>query len=128
MRKHKNGFTIVELLIVMSIIFILMGFILPRFKGYQTKAKKLKVENYARQLYTAVMASYGENNGKLETEKIEKDIEQLVGILEGKDDSVAVSVIDDNAIIDFSLDSNKYNMVVHEDGYTLRDSKGEIIK
>ncbi|SQB91477.1 type II secretion system protein [Clostridium tetanomorphum] len=84
MKSFKKGFTIIELLIVMSIIFVLMGLLVPRFKGYRMKAENLKIENYARQIYTATMASYSEMDGKFVKENIEDNIINLINITGNK--------------------------------------------
>ncbi|QBD86045.1 type II secretion system protein, partial [Clostridium tetani] len=78
-KEKKRGFTLVELLVVMTIILILIGFLVPKIGGYRTKANKLKAENCAKQIYTAAMCSYGETNGKFKEDNLKETINLLVG-------------------------------------------------
>ncbi|MBE6067887.1 MAG: type II secretion system protein [Clostridium lundense] len=107
-RGVKKGFTLIELLIVISIALILMSFMLPKFNGYMTKAKNLKAENEAQQIYTAAMASYGERGGKFDGEKIEQDIVELVG------DVSDLSAVPSSDIltISFTLENKQYSLVI----------------
>ena len=56
----KHGFTLVELLVVISIIIILMGLLFPAFKGAQDQAKRAQAKNDLTQIVTAVNAFYTE--------------------------------------------------------------------
>jgi len=58
----KKGFTIIELLIVIAIISILVGLILPRFKGMQDEGNIAKAKGELRTLETAVESYYIHNN------------------------------------------------------------------
>ncbi|KGK86165.1 type II secretion system protein [Clostridium sp. HMP27] len=107
-RGVKKGFTLIELLIVISIALILMSFMLPKFNGYMTKAKNLKAENEAQQIYTAAMASYGERGGKFDGEQIEQDIVELVGDVS----SLSAVPSDDILTISFMLENRKYSFVI----------------
>ncbi|MBM7869274.1 type IV pilus assembly protein PilA [Clostridium pascui] len=107
-RGAKKGFTLIELLIVISIALILMSFMLPKFNGYMTKAKNLKAENEAQQIYTAAMASYGERGGEFDEKEITQDIEELVG------DVSSLSAVPSNGIltVSFTLDNKQYSFVI----------------
>lgn len=87
MKKIKNlranGFTLIELLLVISIILILMGFLVPKFSGYENKVKTTKAINTAKQLQTAAMASYGDNDGEF----VETDVENCISQLTSAEDS-----------------------------------------
>jgi len=50
----KKGFTLIELMIVMAVIAILVGIILPSFKGMKDEANYSKVLGDLRTLQTAV--------------------------------------------------------------------------
>ena len=52
--KNSRGFTIIELLVVISVISIILGVIIPRFKGMQDEANKAKAEAELKTLQTAV--------------------------------------------------------------------------
>ena len=58
----KKGFTIIELLIVISVIAILIGIALPRFRGMQEEGNIAKAKGELRTLQTAVESYYIHNN------------------------------------------------------------------
>lgn len=58
----KRGFTIIELLIVIAVISILIGIVLPRFKGMQDEGNIAKAKGELRTLMTAVESYYIHNN------------------------------------------------------------------
>ena len=63
--NHFKGFTLVELLVVISIIALLMAVLLPALSKARTQAKRIVCLSNLRQLVTAWMA-YAENyDGKL---------------------------------------------------------------
>lgn len=57
----RKGFTIIELLIVISVITILVGIALPRFKGMQDEANIARVNGDLRTLQSAVESYYIHN-------------------------------------------------------------------
>ena len=61
----KKGFTILELLIVISVIAILTGIALPRFKGMQDEGNIAKAKGELRTLQTAVESYATHNNNTL---------------------------------------------------------------
>jgi len=62
--KHKNGFTIVELLIVIVVIGILAAITIVAFNGVQNRAKNQQTVSAVRSYYEAI-ASHGVKNSKL---------------------------------------------------------------
>lgn len=56
-RRHRRGFTLIEILIVLVIIGILAGLAIPRFVGATSRAKQVEVKQILRQIYT-MQASY----------------------------------------------------------------------
>lgn len=81
-KKVKNsneGFTLVELIVVIAIIGILSGIMLPKFTGFMAKGKKAEVQSDIRQIYTACTAYFAEN-GKYPDDK--EDIKDYVVISE----------------------------------------------
>ena len=60
--RSKRGFTIIELLVVISVIAILVGVALPRFKGMQEEANKGKAKAELKTLQTAVESFYINQN------------------------------------------------------------------
>lgn len=60
----KKGFTILEILIVLSVLAILIGFAIPRMKGMQDEAYKTKVKNDLMTVQAAVEAYYNNQTPK----------------------------------------------------------------
>ena len=55
-----DGFTLLELLVVITIIIILIGFLFPAFRGIQDQAKRTQAKNDLNQIATAISAFYTE--------------------------------------------------------------------
>jgi prepilin-type N-terminal cleavage/methylation domain-containing protein/prepilin-type processing-associated H-X9-DG protein len=64
-RKNFKGFTLVELLVVISIIALLMAILLPALAKARTQAKRVICLGNLRQLVTAWMAYAENNDGKI---------------------------------------------------------------
>ena len=60
--KHSDSFTIIEILVVISVISILLGVIIPRFKGMQDEANKSKAKTELKTLQTALESWYINHN------------------------------------------------------------------
>ena len=52
--KDNYGFTIIELLVVISVIAIILGVVIPRFKGMQDEANKAKAKSETKTIQTAL--------------------------------------------------------------------------
>jgi type IV pilus assembly protein PilA len=55
-KKHKGGFTLIELIVVIAVIAILASVMLPRFTGFTESARKTGVLSDARNIVTVVEA------------------------------------------------------------------------
>src|SRR5580704_2020512 len=62
-RTSKNGFTLVELLVVVAIIGILIGLLVPAVNAARESARRTTCANNLRQLGVALLA-YHEANGR----------------------------------------------------------------
>lgn len=74
-KKHRCGFTLVELIVVLVILAILAALLIPALTGYIDKAKKKQVVAETRMLHSAIQTvvaevyasdewdGYGKNNG-----------------------------------------------------------------
>lgn len=106
----SKGFTLLEVMIVISIISILAGFLIPKFIGYENKAKTVKAINTGKQIYNAVMCAYGDNGSDLTVLDVANSVTDLVGINVGGTGEV---VKGDNMItVNYPSDSNNYSVVV----------------
>jgi prepilin-type N-terminal cleavage/methylation domain-containing protein len=56
----RTAFTLIELLIVITILAVLMGFLFPVFTGVQDRARKVQAKNDLAQIVTAINAYYTE--------------------------------------------------------------------
>jgi prepilin-type N-terminal cleavage/methylation domain-containing protein len=59
-RHRACAFTLIELLIVITVIAVLVGIAFPAYQGIQDRAKKVQAKNDLMQIVTAVNAFYTE--------------------------------------------------------------------
>lgn len=105
----KKGFTLIELMIVISILLILIGFMIPKFSAYMDKAKNIKAVNTAKQIQTAAMASYGDNNGKFVVNDVTSTITTLTTVV--SDDIVSTTIDGDQVLkINYNVDGKNYTI------------------
>lgn len=77
---RKKGFTLIELMLVITIILILMGFLIPKISAYQDKARTTKAINTAKQIQTAAMTSYGNNDSEFDADDVTKTVKELTSV------------------------------------------------
>jgi type IV pilus assembly protein PilA len=61
--KREEGFTLVELLIVVAIIAILAAIAIPQFSKYRMRSYKSEVDSDTKNAYTAAQAYLTDNSG-----------------------------------------------------------------
>lgn len=113
----KRGFTIIELMIVISIIGILGGVLLPNYAAYIIKAKETKAEQIGRMIFVSSMRSYMLSDSFVK-EDVNTDINEDVNI-----QNLQIVVNDasqDGKTIseDFHTEGLQYEIVVHGDSDT----------
>lgn len=63
MNGHKRGFTIVELIVVITVIGILAGIALVSYSGVQNRAKRSSIDSNAQQVKLKLGEFYTDKNG-----------------------------------------------------------------
>jgi prepilin-type N-terminal cleavage/methylation domain-containing protein len=77
-RSPSRAFTLIELLIVITIIAILMGLLFPAFRSVQDQAKRAQAKNDETQIATAVTAYFTEY-GKYPLIDVKQGFDTLYG-------------------------------------------------
>ncbi|EKS4344111.1 type II secretion system protein [Clostridium botulinum] len=103
--KKKKGFTLIELMVVISIILVLASFLVPKLTAYKDKAKDTKAINTGKQIQVAAINSYNENNESFNSNNLKEDIETFTGI---KVDSASESKIGEAVDIAYKSDNENY--------------------
>lgn len=91
-RRDLAAFTLIEMLVVISIIAILMGLAFPAFQSVQNSAKRTQAKNDITQIVTAVNAFYTEYGrypvlaGNATGTYDEKNNDQLFNVLTARAD------------------------------------------
>lgn len=123
--SKKKGFTLIELIVVMSIILVLGSFLLPKFNGYREKAQKLKVIDTGRQIYLTIVESYIEGNTDFDADKIAATTEELLGL----DSIEVIGDVGQKINISYEVDKKTYYLEFDEDssGFIIRDESSKQI-
>ncbi len=66
-RERASGFTLIEMIIVIVVIAILLGVLLPQFRGTQDEAATQRARSELRTLATAIESYYIHNTNQLPT-------------------------------------------------------------
>lgn len=105
----SKGFTLIELMLVITIILILMGFLVPKVSAYQEKARNAKAINTAKQIETAAMASYGNNDSKFDGTDVTTTVQQLTSA-----QSVSVGTVSDQSVnVTYESDGKSYSVEIN---------------
>jgi type IV pilus assembly protein PilA len=120
LKKKRKGFTLIELVVVISIILIFAGFLIPKFAGYQTRAKDTKAINTAKQIQSAALSSYSEMDGKFEASAVSDSVSALTGA-----EGVSVTVVSGKSVeVSFTSDTANYTVKIEDTSGTFTVYKG----
>ncbi|MBU5300644.1 type II secretion system GspH family protein [Clostridium sporogenes] len=116
--KKKKGFTLIELMVVISIILVLASFLVPKLTAYKDKAKDTKAINTGKQIQVAAINSYNENNESFNSNNLKEDIETFTGIkVDSANESKIGEAVDvayksdnENYIVQIDLEGNSYSV------------------
>ncbi|MBO0560496.1 type II secretion system protein [Clostridium botulinum] len=111
--KKKKGFTLIELMVVISIILVLASFLVPKLTAYKDKAKDTKAINTGKQIQVAAINSYNENNESFNSNNLKEDIETFTGI---KVDSASESKIGEAVDVAYKSDNENYIVQIDLEG------------
>lgn len=111
--KKKKGFTLIELMVVISIILVLASFLVPKLTAYKDKAKDTKAINTGKQIQVAAINSYNENNESFNSNNLKEDIETFTGI---KVDSASESKIGEAVDVSYKSDNENYIVQIDLEG------------
>ena len=123
--KKKKGFSLIELMLVVAIILVLLGFLVPKFSGYQSKVRTAKAINTAKQLETAAMASYGNSDGKFDTADVQECLSKLTS---AESPQVSAGDSDQFITISYKSDDKNYTLEINaqENSYKVKSEDKQI--
>ena len=107
MTIKKEGFTLIELIVVFAIITILGSMLLPNYLSYINRANSAKKEQIERMVFTASMRSYFEDNGFVKTD-VQKAIEEDISMNKISINANPPSLDGKNIVVNVNDNSNNY--------------------
>jgi type IV pilus assembly protein PilA len=124
--NKKKGFTLIEVIIAVSIVVILASLSVPKVTGYIDKAKNAKILNSGKQIYTAAMWSYSDQGNTFNKTKIFETINSTVGI--SGISETAININSTVITIPFSSDSVSCSVEIStsDNSYTIKKNTNAI--
>lgn len=117
-----KGFTLIEVIIAVSIVVILSSLTVPKITGYIDKAKNAKILNTGKQIYTAVMWSYSDQGNTFNLTKLLETVSSTSGIT--GINSSAISIVSTLVTIPFSSDSANCSVIIEATDSSFKVMKG----
>lgn len=122
--KRKKGFTLIEIIVAVTIIIILSALAVPKVSGYIAKAKEAKATSAGKQIFTAAMWSYTDNNEKFDVDKVKASIENTSNVKLATTKPAELGGNDKSVNIYFTIDNKTFVSKVNGDSnsYTIEDT------
>lgn len=112
MKKVSDGFTLIELIIVISIITILSSILIPNYLVYINKANDAKTEQIGKLIFVSAMRTYIDAE-KFTLEGVKEEINEDIKI-DGINIIVNTPSLDGDSIsVVFNNSSHLYNEVIY---------------
>lgn len=119
--KKNRGFTLIEVIVAVSIVIILSALAVPKVSGYISRAKETKAMSMGKQIYNAAMWSYSEQGNTFNSDKIKAAVADTTNITLADTD---VDTAGSDVVIKFSNDSKNYTLSINKtsSNYTITNT------
>lgn len=119
-KKKSKGFTLIEVIVAVTIVIILGTLAVPKVSGYINKAKEAKVTSIGKQIYNAAMWTYSEQGNSFDSTKI---IDAVAETTNMSLDAGSVDTTGNFVKINFSNNSKNYVLKIDKvtNIYTIDD-------
>jgi type IV pilus assembly protein PilA len=129
LKNNKKGFTLLELIIVCSLIALLAGLAIPNYSRYRQKAEELKAISCGNQIYNAFMLYYKGDTSKLNSPDFNS---KLLNIIDYDIKSITITSEEGvTASINYLYDNLSYVLIIYtkpgQSPYFIRDMLGRVI-
>ena len=121
LKKDQNGFTLVELIVVLVILAILAALLVPALLGYIDKAREAKYFEEARSIYTAIQVINDERYAKGTTDgrrPVQSGSSEENGGLSTKELNEVNQLVDPTELV--SIDAIDYIGTGDREQYTIK--------
>jgi type IV pilus assembly protein PilA len=127
----KKGFTLIEVIVAVTIVVVLASLSVPKVTGYINKARNAKIINIGKQMYTAVMWSYGEQGNTINETQINNTIAGIISlssvptVTKATDDrSVTITFTSDSAVCTIVITPEENNYLISKNSIGIFNSNG----
>lgn len=120
--RTKKGFTLIELIVTLSIMGILASIAVPRLTGYVDKARTTKAITIGKQFQMSSLWSYSEMSNRFDSNNLVETLKTATGI-QGISLSSIKSITDKTVSIAYSSESKSYilNINMNDNNYTITE-------